>query len=75
MIGQDYERGLLMLQSICETGELKTQSIDKGVSEMKGFEYIGFSNTAVFENMSQTMEKDFIKLMNVSDKEGRQAKE
>ncbi len=61
-IGMDFERGLLMLKDFVETGELKTESLDEGISDMKGFSWIGIEKTTSIEEMPNVMKEDMTRI-------------
>ncbi|AWB65748.1 hypothetical protein C2869_04530 [Saccharobesus litoralis] len=62
MIGSDYERGLAMLKEKLETGSV-TSAVDiNGVSEQKGFYYIGYPVTCHKKDISQKVSPLFEKL-------------
>ena len=59
MVGLDYERGLRMLKSIAETGEVPAETINAGLVDYEGFSYIGIKRSCSFEAMPELMQKDF----------------
>ncbi|MCB0421779.1 MAG: SRPBCC family protein [Bdellovibrionales bacterium] len=58
-VGKDFERGLLMLKELCETGQVPTQSHLKGEADQDPLWYIGRNRTCKIEELGQNMQKDF----------------
>jgi len=62
MVGMDYERGLLMLKSRMETGEVASQLEVVGVNKVSGFRYVGLRNECDMDDLGESMKADFEKL-------------
>jgi hypothetical protein len=59
MIGQDFERGLLMLKEKLESGSLPSQLKFVGQVEAEGFYYIGFKFQAPINELGPPIQKAF----------------
>lgn len=59
MIGMDFERGLKMLKSMAETGEVPATTTYNDVVNYEGFSYIGIRRTTSMEDMPTRMAEDF----------------
>jgi hypothetical protein len=59
MIGQDFERGLLMLKEILETGSLPSQIKVQGQVHNEGFYYIGYKFQAPINELGPPIQKAF----------------
>ncbi len=70
MIGMDYDRGLGMLKSVVETGEVDAETEGKGIVDMVGFDYVGVSRTSSIADMPGHMQADFQALMQACAKVG-----
>ena len=68
LIGMDYDRGLLMLKDYCEKGEVEASLEFMGESQLEGFKYLGLKNDSSIDDMPNTMEADFGKLMGFAAK-------
>lgn len=73
-IEMDYERGLSMLKSMIETGEVPAKTTNEGVIDFEGFNYVGIKRTTHYKNMPKDMSEDFNKIMKKLESEGRTAK-
>ncbi|MDP2574775.1 SRPBCC family protein [Vibrio penaeicida] len=62
MIGMDYDRGLLMLKSLVETGEVHSELTLVGNSMLPATHYIALKNGAGIQDMGPTMQGDIVKL-------------
>lgn len=62
MIGMDYDRGLLMLKSVVETGAVGADTSAAGLVDFEGFAYVGIARTCHLDDMPQKMAKDFKRL-------------
>ncbi len=62
-IGMDYDRGLRMLKELVERGELKCQTTNEGLVDYRGFSYVGIQRSVAFSIMSQSVQKDFEKIV------------
>ncbi|BCL68726.1 putative polyketide cylcases/dehydrase fused with AraC binding domain [Vibrio nigripulchritudo MADA3029] len=62
MIGMDYDRGLLMLKSQIETGEVHSELKLVGESNLPETHYIALKNDAGMQDMGPTMQDDIVKL-------------
>lgn len=62
-IGMDYDRGLRMLKEVAEKGRVNCETTNKGITDYKGFSYLGIQRTVPFEDMSTVMKKDFEKIV------------
>lgn len=63
MVGMDYDRGLLMLKSIVETGGVDADTTDEGVVDFGGFSYVGLARTSYMNDLPADMEVDFERVM------------
>lgn len=72
MIGMDYDRGLKMLKTVAETGKVNCDTINNDIVDYQGFSYIGLQRTVSFDDMPNTMQKDFEKIVNDIIVEGGQ---
>jgi len=63
MIGMDYERGLKLLKEYVETGEVTSNTEIIGVVDMPAVHYAGISGDSKLNNISQSMQRVFEKLM------------
>lgn len=61
-VGADYERGLLMLKELLETGKVLSAVKFKGVVERDGFYYYGLRRNCELSEMGAAMEEDFTEL-------------
>ena len=61
-IASDYDRGLSMLKTLCETGKLETSVEDMGETEFKETYFISRDHTAPQSAIGELMPDDFKKL-------------
>ncbi len=73
MIEMDYDRGLMMLKSIVETGTVDGTTTNKGLQPLKGFSYIGKKQTSHMDDMSEDMTEIFTQLMQDLKSTGKDA--
>lgn len=62
MVTMDYDRGLKMIKSLAETGQVDAETTNKGMVEFEGFSYVGIQRTLPIDRLSE-MQKDFDKLI------------
>ncbi|PWU20673.1 MAG: hypothetical protein C5B49_03850 [Bdellovibrio sp.] len=62
MIASDYERGLNMLKERLETGKVLSKLEQKGVTQQKGFYFVGIRRSCSEADLSASMAKDFSQL-------------
>lgn len=74
MLGMDFDRGLLMLKDQVETGGVETESVDMGVSEMEGFDYVGLKRSSSIDEMPKLMQKDMERMAEFMENKGKNAK-
>ncbi|WGK70197.1 SRPBCC family protein [Candidatus Haliotispira prima] len=70
MIGMDYERGLKMLAQIVTDGKIIGNLKAKGVTQKDSFSFVGIRTEASFSQLSETMPRDFQKLIEFAQKSG-----
>jgi DNA gyrase inhibitor GyrI len=63
-IGNDYQRGLLLLKDYVETGEAKCKLDFIGEETIPGFYYVGIRTETQFSKIGPAMEADLEKLIN-----------
>ena len=63
MVGMDYDRGLLMLKSVVETGKVDADTSNEGIVDFSGFSYVGLARTSHMDDMPEHMSADFEQLM------------
>jgi len=61
-IGMDYDRGLKMLKAMAEHGKVNAKTTNGGITEFKGFSYVGIQRTARMDEIAKSMGPDFEKL-------------
>lgn len=70
-IGMDYDRGLRMLKSYVETGEVKSQLEIVGSSETAEICYVGIENSCPsLDAIAPVMEKDYASLVALFEEKG-----
>lgn len=58
-IGMDYDRGLLMLKDLIETGSVNTELTINGVDAFEGFTFVGKKEVCPMEDISTSMTETF----------------
>ena len=69
-VGADYERGLDMLKSLVEKGEIHSKLDFKGTSQFGGCKWIGVKTQCAIDKTSEEMPKDFAKIWEYCEKNG-----
>lgn len=64
LIGMDFDRGLLMLKDYAEKGSVDAKLEFLGELNYSGCDYVGVKSECTIDNIGETMEADFKKLMN-----------
>ena len=62
-IGMDYDRGLKMLKAMAEKGKVNAKTTNAGVTDFKGFAYVGLQRTGSMDEIAKNMGADFETLM------------
>lgn len=70
MVGMDYQRGLMMLKDLAETGTLPSKSVVIESEPFSGFSYVGIRKTCAIAEVGPEMEKDFGRMASWSLEEG-----
>ncbi len=70
MVAMDYDRGLVMLKSIVETGEVDADTNNMGIIDFQGFGYAGLLRTSPLSEMPQNMAADFEQVLQACVKQG-----
>lgn len=73
-LGMDYDRGLIMLKAVAETGVVGASTVNNGIVDKEGFKYVGIKRTVSMAELAPLMNKDFETLMNELAKRNAQAK-
>ncbi len=73
-LGMDYDRGLVMLKAVAETGVVGASTVNNGIVDREGFKYVGIKRTVSMAELAPLMNKDFETLMNELAKRNAQAK-
>lgn len=58
-IGMDYDRGLRMLKEIAEKGSVNCSTTYSGLTDYRGFSYVGIKRTVDINNLSIALKTDF----------------
>ncbi len=62
-IGMDYDRGLRMLKEVLEKGKIHAKTTNNGIVDLDGFSYVGIQRTIHMDEIEDTMQKDFDRLI------------
>lgn len=62
-IKNDYDRGLVMLKELCETGKLETKVENLGEKEFPEAYFIAYDHSTFKDSMPEMMANDFEKMM------------
>ena len=69
-VGADYERGLDMLKSLVEKGEIHSKLDFKGNSQFDGCKWVGIKTACSIDETPEKMPQDFGKLWEYCEKDG-----
>ncbi|WP_045389014.1 SRPBCC family protein [Vibrio rotiferianus] len=69
MIEMDYERGLRMLKSQLETGQILSQLTDLGLRKQNEISYIGLTGAGTLSEVPSVMQEHVSRLFDMADKE------
>ena len=72
MVGMDYQRGLMMLKDLAETGTVPSSSTIIEHEAFEGFRYIGVGKICPIAEVGPEMEKDFARIISWSEEQGIQ---
>lgn len=61
-IGSDYDRGLLMLKDLAETGEVLSSLASHGVEPVAAIDYVGIRNQCLCSDIGTKVRRDFGRL-------------
>lgn len=73
-IGMDYERGLLMLKELSETGDVISKIEYAGIVDYDEINFVGLKHDVSVKEMGVHMEGDFEKLMKLQETNGAEMK-
>lgn len=62
-VGMDFKRGLLRLKELAEFGKIRAQMDFKGITTVPKIKYIAKRTESTFDGLSDSMSKDFERLM------------
>lgn len=69
LVASDYERGLVMLKELAETGEVLSHTKVLGELACDGFYYLGRRKTCELNEVALSMENDFVELNALLEKQ------